>query len=271
MIMTQGMTRLSVALPTRVTFHTKAWPRLFSWQQFDPLCLAFAYKTCTDFCWYRTVCIQSPYCLYTASICHLCLKQQSENPNTYSRVLPVVCVQMCTVLLLRSFQIYQTNAWAFPRLEDLLFVFILEMWRSKIGLSQGRSKHRQCIQIILQKGVAETLHLYIYIYIYQRLSKCLCVWIINILYILYILDVMLVYTCRDVCVWFELHCTYTFSPAKGCLELVDSGQAPWHLAYCCGEIVLLAKFGAMNLIESASWYLHDIPWEARMDPKKLLS
>lgn len=157
---------------------------------------------------------------------------------------------MCTVLLLRSFQIYQTNAWAFPRLEDLLFVFILEMWRSKIGLSQGRSKHRQCIQIILKKGVAETLHLYIYIY--QRLSKCLCVWIINILYILYILDIMLVYTCRDVCVWFELHCTYTFSPAKGCLELVDSGQAPWHLAYCCGEIVLLAKFGAMNLIESAS-------------------
>lgn len=93
---------------------------------------------------------------------------------------------------------------------------------------------------------------FIYIYIYQRLSKCLCVWIINILYILYILDIMLVYTCRDVCVWFELHCTYTFSPAKGCLELVDSGQAPWHLAYCCGEIVLLAKFGAMNLIESAS-------------------
>ena len=175
MIMTQGMTRLSVALPTRVTFHTKAWPRLFSWQQFDPLCLAFAYKTCTDFCWYRTVCIQSPYCLYTASICHLCLKQQSENPNTYSRVLPVVCVQMCTVLLLRSFQIYQTNAWAFPRLEDLLFVFILEMWRSKIGLSQGRSKHRQCIQIILKKGVAETLHLYIYTHISETIKVFVCV------------------------------------------------------------------------------------------------
>lgn len=116
----------------------------------------------------------------------------------------------------------------------------------------------------------------IYIRYYQ--SVCVCYKYICILCI---------YTqrcvCMCVCVWFELHCTNTFSPAKGCLELVDSSQAPWHLAYC-GEIVLLTHSGrtwqtskSKNLryvIEFENLHLHDIfmTFQRRTwNPKKSLS
>ena len=114
---------------------------------------------------------------------------------------------------------------------DLLFVFILEMCWSKVGLSQERSKYRHRIQIIQKRSGRNT------VFISDTIKVCVCVINISVYY---------VYTHRDVCVcvcvWFELHCTNTFSPAKGCLELVDSSQAPWHLAYC-GEIVLLTHSG----------------------------
>jgi len=234
----QDMTRLSVALPTLVTFHTKAWPRLFSWQQLDPLCLAFAYKRV------MAVVDTVKYCLYPVSIlsiyCQL-LPSLSETAFRKSQHLvqsAAIC-SACTVLLLRSSQIYQTNTRAFPRLEDWCSTSSSSSsWRcvdQRLDYPRKDPSTDSVSKSFKKRSGRNT------VFISDTIKVCVCVCYKYICILcIYTQRCVCVYVC--VCVWFELHCTNTFSPAKGCLELVDSSQAPWHLAYC-GEIVLLTHSG----------------------------